>query len=119
MMIAKAKGRFIPVTPRKLRLIARMLKGRPALQAQALLRNMSKGTCRPVAKILDSAIANATREGTWKADQLVISKIAADEGPMLERYRAGAMGRAMTIRKRMCHLTVELEAKSEVLENGS
>ena len=119
MMIAKAKGRFIPVTPRKIRLVARMLKGRPALEAQAMLRNMNKGTCRPVAKILDSAIANATRQGAWKADQLVISKISADEGPMIERYRAAAMGRAMVIRKRMCHLTVELEAKNEAVKNGS
>ena len=118
-MIAKARGRFIPVTPRKIRLVARMLKGRPVLQAQALLRNLSKGTCRPVAKILDSAIANATRQGTWTAERLVISRIAADEGPMVERYRAGAMGRAMPVRKRMCHLVIELDAKSEGAGDGS
>ncbi len=111
-MIAKARGRFIPITPRKMRGVARMLKGMPVLRAQALLRSLPKAACRPVSKILDSAVANATREGTRTADQLVISRIAADEGPMTKRFRAAAMGRATFIRKRMSHLTIELDAKS-------
>jgi len=112
-MIARAKGRFLRTTPRKLRQVIRLLKGMPVLQAQALLRPMPKAASRHILKVLDSAIANATRQGTWTADRLVISKIAADEGPMMKRYRASAMGRAVLIRKRMAHLTIELDLKPE------
>lgn len=110
-MISKAQGRFIPVSPRKIRLVARMLRGVPVLQAQAVLKSLPKGACRPIAKVLDSAVANATREGTWTQEQLVVSSIQANEGPMQKRYRAAPMGRATEIRKRMTHLTIELDAK--------
>ena len=96
-------------TPRKIRLVARMLRGLPVLQAQAILKTLPKGACRPIGKVLDSAVANASRKGTWTAEQLVISRIEANEGPVMKRYRAAAMGRATEIRKRMSHLTIELD----------
>ena len=110
-MIAKARGRFIPVSPRKMRLVARLVRGMEVPRAQAVLSNLPKGACRPISKVLKSAVANATRGGTWTEEQLVVSRISADEGPMMARYRAGAMGRAMMIRKRMSHLTIELDAR--------
>ncbi len=110
-MIARAKGRFIPVSTRKIRLVVRLLRGRDVTQAQAMLANLPKGACRPIAKVLKSAVANATRTGAWSESQLVVSRVLADEGPMLKRHRAGPMGRAMSIRKRMSHLTIELDAK--------
>jgi len=110
-VVAKAKVRFLQVQPRKVRLLARQLKGVEVLRAQALLSTLPRGACRPVAKVLASAVANATREGTWKAEQLVVSKIFADQGPALKRFRAAPMGRATPIHKRMCHLTIELDAK--------
>ena len=112
-MISKAKGRFIPVTPRKARLVARMLRGMEVTEAQVLLRHLPKEACRPLGKVLASAVANATREGAWTEEQLYISKIMADEGPMQKRYRAAPMGRATEIRKRMCHLTIELDGKGK------
>ena len=111
-MIAKARGRFIPVSPRKIRLVARMLRGMDVSQAQVILSTLNKGACRPIAKVLNSAVANATREGTWTEEQLVVSGIAANEGPMQKRFRAAPMGRAVEIRKRMCHLTIELDVKN-------
>ena len=110
-MLAKARGRFIPVTPRKMRLVARLLRGLEVGRAQAILNNLPKGACRPIGKVLASAVANATREGTWDAQQLVISHISANEGPMRKRFRAAPMGRAVEIRKRSTHLTIELDAK--------
>lgn len=112
-MIAKAKGRFIPVSPRKMRSVVRLIRGLKVPQAQAILQHLNKGACKPLSKVLNSAVANATREGTWTEDQLVISSISANEGPMQKRYRAAAMGRATEIRKRMCHLMIELDAKKE------
>ena len=110
-MIAKARGRFIHVTPRKMRSVARLLKGMQVRRAQALLAALPRGACRPIGKILKSAVANATREGTWTEEQLVISGISANEGPVMKRYRAAPMGRAASIRKRMSHLTIELDAR--------
>ncbi len=110
-MIAQARGRFIPMSPRKVRLVARLIRGMDVQKAQAILRHMPKRACRPISKVLKSAVANATREGTWTEEQLVISQISADEGPMQKRFRAAPMGRAMEIRKRMTHLRVELDAK--------
>lgn len=110
-MIAKARGRFIPVAPRKMRLVARLIRGVEVPRAQAILKHLTKGACRPISKVLNSAVASATRDGTWDPAQLVVSHISADEGPMQKRYRAAAMGRATEIRKRMSHLTIELDAK--------
>ncbi len=111
-MVSKAQGRFIPVSPRKMRLVARMIRGMQVLQAQALLNNMPKGACQPLSKVLNSAVANATRQGTWTNGQLMISHISANEGPMHKRYKSAPMGRAVMIRKRMCHVTIELDAKT-------
>lgn len=110
-MIAKARGRFIPVAPRKMRRVVRLLRGVEVPRAQAILKHLTKGACRPISKVLGSAVASATRDGTWDPAQLVVSHISADEGPMQKRYRAAAMGRATEIRKRMSHLTIELDAK--------
>ena len=110
-MIAKARGRFIPVSPRKMRLVARLIRGVEVPRAQAILKHLPKGACHPISKVLNSAVASATRDGTWNEGQLVVSHISADEGPMQKRHRAGAMGRAMEIRKRMSHLTIELDTR--------
>lgn len=110
-MIAKAKGRFIPVSTRKMRSVARLLRGVDVPKAQAILKLMHKGACHPISKVLDSAVATATRDGTWTEEQLVVSRISADEGPVMKRYRSAPMGRATEIRKRMSHLTIELDTK--------
>jgi large subunit ribosomal protein L22 len=108
-MVSKAQGRFLPVTPRKVRLVLRLVRGAEVLRAQAILSNLPKGACEPIAKVLKSAVANATRTGAWSAEQLFIARALADEGPMATRYRAGPMGRAMPFRKRFCHITIELD----------
>ena len=119
-MIAYAKARFLLVSPRKVRMVTRLLKGLEATRAQALLANLPKGAAQPVAKVLKSAVANATRDGSWTVDRLVISKVLADEGPSLKRFRAGPMGRAMPFRKKMTHLRIELDAKQgEVISRGT
>ena len=110
-MIAQAKGRFLPVTPRKVRSVVRLIKGLEVPKAEALLKNLNRGAAVPIAKLLHSAVANATREGTWAPEQLFISKVLADEGPGARRFRAAPMGRAMGFRKNMCHLTIQLDAK--------
>ena len=110
-MIAQAKARFLPVTPRKVRSVVRLIKGLEVPEAEALLKNLNRGAAAPIAKVLHSAVANATRGGTWAPEQLVISSVFADEGPGARRFRAAPMGRAMGFRKKFCHLTIQLDAK--------
>ncbi len=112
-MIALARGRFILMAPRKVRRVLRLLRGVDVLKAQAILEQLPKRACHPVSKILKSAVANATRDGAWSPEQLMISKAMADGGPVLKSFRAGPMGRAMPIQKKMCHITLELDAKKE------
>lgn len=113
-MVAKAVGRFLPVAPRKVRGVTRLIKGMEVPKAQALLAHLPKAARLPVGKVLQSAVANATREGTYTPEQLVISRILADEGPRHKRFRAVAMGRATEYRKRTCHLTIELDLKASL-----
>ena len=99
------------VSPRKVRSVTRLLKGLSAEKALQLLSHLPKGACQPVAKVLKSAVANATRLGNVTAEELVVSKILADEGPGARRFRAVPMGRAMMYRRKMCHLTIELDVR--------
>jgi large subunit ribosomal protein L22 len=111
-MISKAVLRYIRITPRKFRLVIPLIKGKNPEEAIAILQTVKRGASKYAVDLLTSAIANAKR-----ADQgidvstLYISKMIADCGPTLKRFRAGSMGRASTIRKRMSHLTVELDQK--------
>ncbi len=111
-MIAKAKGRFLPLGPRKMRAVIRLIKGMDVPRAQAILQQLPRGAAKPIAKVLNSAVANATRAGTFHVEQLKISRIMADEGPIMKRFRPSAMGRSMEIRKKFSHVTIELEAMS-------
>ncbi len=110
-MIAQAKGRFLPVTPRKIRSVVRLIRGLEVSRAQAILESMPRGACKSISKVLNSAVANATRDGSWAVEQLVISRVLADQGPGARRFRAAPMGRASGFRRKMCHLTIELDVK--------
>ena len=103
------------MTPRKIRLVCRLLRGQDVPQAEAILQNLPKKACKPIFKVLESAVANASRQGSVAREQLYVSKIMADGGPAgggaHRRFRAAAMGRASTYRKRTSHLTIELDIR--------
>lgn len=108
--IATAKLRFLRTSARKARFVIDPLRGKSVAQALILLSTFNRRAARPVTKLVQSAVANARqRDATLTEGRLVIARITADEGPMWERFRAAAMGRATRIRKRTCHLTVELD----------
>ena len=109
-MVAKAKARYIRISPRKTRLVANTIKGKNVGEALAILSNLNKRACVFIEELLRSAIANAKRNPEIDQNDLFISKLVVDGGPTLKRYRAGSMGRAMMIRHRMSHITMELDA---------
>lgn len=107
-----AVARYIPMSPRKVRLVVDSVRGLNADAALAVLRFMSKAAAVPVAKVIRSAIGNAEDKGLNRED-LVVSEIRADEGPRRQWRRFGARGRFKPIIKRSAHITVVLTEKAD------
>src|SRR4051794_553574 len=110
-MEAKAKARFVRVTPQKARRVVDLIRGRQAPQAIAVLEFAPQSASEPVLKVVNSAIANARVKADAASEPfderlLVIQEAYVDEGPTLKRFRPRAQGRAYRIRKRTSHITV-------------
>jgi len=105
-MEARAKARFVRVTPRKARRVVDLIRGMPADQAQATLAFAPQSASDPIGKVLASAIANAGQQSHVDSSSLVVSRAWVDEGPTLKRFRARAQGRGYRIYKRTSHITV-------------
>jgi large subunit ribosomal protein L22 len=105
-MEARAKARYVRVTPRKARRVVDLIRGLPADQAQAALRFAPQSASDPVGKVLASAIANAGHARQLDSASLVVSRAWVDEGPTLKRFRPRAQGRGYRINKRTSHITV-------------
>ncbi|MGD9015525.1 MAG: 50S ribosomal protein L22 [Candidatus Omnitrophota bacterium] len=110
-MIVKAEGKFLRISPTKVRRVINLLRGKDALFARSILLNLRVRSGDHLKKILDSAIANAKVKG-FGVEQLYISKIICDGGPTWKRYKATAFGRATLIRRRTAHIRIELELKT-------
>jgi ribosomal protein L22 len=108
-----AKARFVRTAPRKARLVADQVRGMPVPEARTLLEFSSRGAARDVARLIDSATANAENNHDLIADDLRIAEINVDEGPTLKRWRARARGRATRIEKKTCHMSVALTPSEE------
>ena len=107
-MISNAKGRFLRASPMKVRQVIDLIRGKDVLTSLVILTHVNKRCTLMITKVLHSAISNAKQKGLSE-DQLYISRILADQGPMWKRYRAAAFGRATNILKRTTHLTIELD----------
>lgn len=101
---SKAQLKYLRISPRKIRLVADVIRGLNTVEAEQQLKFSSKKSAKHLLKLLKSAIANA-----GDASNLFISEIKVDSGPTLKRWRARAMGRAAMIRKRTSHITIILE----------
>ncbi len=109
-----------PTSPRKMRLVADMVRGMEVNRALDILKYSSKEASRKVEKLLLSAIANwqAKNEGMrLEESQLYISQIMVDSGRILKRLRPAPQGRAHRIRKRSNHVTIYLNSKENNEEN--
>ncbi|HPN72497.1 MAG TPA: 50S ribosomal protein L22 [Candidatus Omnitrophota bacterium] len=114
-MIAKAEAKYIRMSPRKAGLVVALIKGKTVEEANFILDNVNKMAAVPIRKVLSSAFANANfnRQEKFLTNDLYISQLSANGGPMLVRYRAATMGRATSVRHRTTHLKVELEVVPE------
>ncbi len=107
--VGKAVARYVKISPYKVRKVVALIRGKDANSALAILENADKRAAIFLERVLKSAIASAKQTGKIKQDELYISKIIADDGPMMKRYRAAAFGRATMIRKRTSHISIELD----------
>lgn len=107
-MEASAKVRHIRMSPRKLRVVANMVRGEQVEAAISTLKLMPKKAARVIGKALVSAAANAEDKsgGELDVDSLHIKTIVVDGGPIIKRWMPRAMGRANRINHRTSHLTV-------------
>ncbi len=110
-MEVKAVAKNIHTSSRKVRLVVDLVRGRPVAEALALLRFMPQAAAAEVAQVVKSAVANAEQNNHLSAEDLYISRIAADEGPTMKRFRPRAHGRANSILKRSTHITVVVDEK--------
>ncbi len=112
-MVARAEAKYIRISPRKMRTVLPLVRGKSVLDAANILHLTNKRGARILEKVLKSAVANAKNKG-YEEGQLFIARLIADEGPTLSRYRAASFGRATIIRKRTSHIKVELDTPENI-----
>lgn len=110
-MEVKAKLNYLRMAPRKVRLVANLIRGKDVTEAERILRFVKKKAKNPLLKLLQSAIANAVNNFKLKKDDLFISKILVDEGPRLKRILPRARGSVHIIQKRSSHIEIILKEK--------
>lgn len=101
---AVAKG--VSLAPRKVSLVAGLVRGRTVADALVILEHTPKRAATPVVKAIKSAAANATNTHGIDGKTLVISELTVTAGPRLKRYKPAAHGRALPFMKRTSHITV-------------
>jgi len=110
-MAVKAQAKYIRVSPRKVREVIDLIRGKSVADARATLVFANRGAAPLVAKVLNSAVANAENNANLSADDLFVKEAYVDEGPTLKRWQFRAMGRVNRIRKRSSHITITVDER--------
>ena len=111
MMEVFAHVKFVRMSPRKVKLVCDMIRGKDVKTAAALMSQTSKAACEPMAKLLKSAVANAENNFNMDKNNLYVAECFVCPGPMLKRIRPRAQGRAFRVMKRTSHVTMVLREK--------
>lgn len=104
----RAIARGVRMAPRKVSLIASLVRGRTVADALVILEHTPKRAAQPVVKAIASAQANATNNHSLDGKTLTIASLQVTAGPRLKRYRAGARGQAKPYQKKTSHILVEV-----------
>ena len=114
-MEASANHKYIRGSPRKVRLIADLVRGKSVEEAMSMLSIMPQRAAKQVRKALKAASANAENNHDMVASELKIARIFANEGPTLKRFRPRSRGRVSPLLKRSSHITVVVSDEEELL----
>jgi len=109
----RAKARYIPMSPQKVRLVLDLVRGMDVIEAMDTLSFTPKAAAKPVYKLIRSAVANAEENLGLSRDDLVVHSIYADEGPTRKWRRFGARGRFKPLLRRYSHITVILREREQ------
>lgn len=109
---ARANLRNLRMTPRKVRLVADLVRGLSVAHAEAQLSTNRKRAAVPLLKLVRSAIANA-RQASLDESRLFVATIRVDQGPSLKRLLPQARGRGTVVLKKMCHVSLVLGEKDQ------
>ena len=110
-MEARAIAKHIRISPRKVKIVIDLIRGKDLGEALNILSLTPKAASEPVTKLLRSAAANAENNYDMNVDNLYVAEIQANQGPTLKRYRARAQGRGTQILKRTSHISVVLKER--------
>jgi len=108
-----AKLNYLRMAPRKVRIVADLIKDMEIKQAETQLKFAPKRAAKPLLKLLNSAIANAKQNFNLEKDSLFIKQILVNEGPPFKRWRPVSRGRAFPIMKRTSHVNLVLGVKEK------
>ena len=107
----RATAKYIRVTPRKVKIVVDLIRGKQVDQALAILAYTPKSAAPVALKVLNSAIANAENNLEMDRSSLYVAEAYANQGPTLKRYWARSHGRADMIKKHTSHITIVLDQK--------
>jgi large subunit ribosomal protein L22 len=107
--MARAVLKRFRESPRKVRMVADMIRGRSVDDALSILRLQQRKAAKMLSKVLGSAIANATENEKADPDDLVVTSVFVDGGPVTKKWMARSMGRANRILSRTSHVTVVVD----------
>ena len=113
MSEARAIAKHIRISPRKVRYVVDLIRGKKVGEALAILKFTPKRAAVAVGKVVKSAAANAEHNLELNKDALYIAEAFVDQGPALKRYSPRAQGRADIIKRRTSHITVVVREKKE------
>lgn len=105
-MKAKAVAKYIRISPRKLKPICDIVRGKDAREAMSILQFTPRKSARVLQDVLKSAMANAENNHHMNIEDLYISEVYANQGPVMKRFKAGSMGRANPRLIRTSHIGV-------------
>ena len=108
-MEATAKVTYVRIAPRKVQIVLDLIRNKPVDEARAILKHTPKAACEPLAKLLNSAIANAETNNNMDVTRLYVAKCYVCQGPTLKRIRPRSHGRAYRINKKTSHITMVLK----------
>ena len=110
-MEARAYLKHVRISPRKVKIVCDLIRGKEVGVAAAILMNTPKVASEPMLKLLKSAAANAENNHNMNTDALYVDQVFVCPGPVMKRVRPRARGRAFRILKRTSHITIVLKEK--------
>ena len=110
-MSVKASALGVRMSPRKVREVASLVRGRTVAEAMVILSHTPRRAAVPVQKVIASAKANAEHNSNMRPDSLRITEISVSVGPRIKRFRPAAQGRALPFQRKLSHIFVTVDGE--------